>query len=61
MYVERLLPMFREGQLAGEIISGNLEEMITSYLSVLSGVMLLGEGYRIPDANILLRLVTNGS
>jgi AcrR family transcriptional regulator len=61
MYIDRLLPLFREGQLAGEIVSDNLEEMISSYLSVLSGVMLLGEGYRIPDANILLRIITNGS
>jgi AcrR family transcriptional regulator len=61
MYVDQLLPWFREGQLAGEIASGNLEEMISGYLSVLSGVMLLGKGYRIPEANILLRIITNGS
>jgi AcrR family transcriptional regulator len=61
MYVDRLLPLFREGQLAGEIVSGNLEKLISNYMSVLSGVMLLGEGYRIPEANILMRIVTNGS
>lgn len=61
VYVERLLPLFKEGQEKGEITSGNLEELISGYLTVLSGVMVLGEGYSIPQADMLLRIVTNRS
>jgi AcrR family transcriptional regulator len=58
IYVDRLLPLFKEGQQAGEIAAGNLEELISIYLSVLSGVMVLSEDYRIPDASFLLRILT---
>lgn len=62
MYVDQLLPLFTEGQQAGDIAEGNLEELISSYLTVLSGVMVLstqeGGGYRIPNADILMRMVT---
>ena len=60
-YVDHLLPVFQEGQKAGEVAEGDLEELIACYLSVLSGIMVLnsqeGEGYRIPDAGMLLRIV----
>ncbi|WP_312476159.1 hypothetical protein [Neobacillus sp.] len=60
-YVDHLLPLFREGQLADVIIEGNSEELISSYLSILSCLMLLGKGYRIQDTRTLLRLVLMNS
>ncbi|MFB6468881.1 TetR/AcrR family transcriptional regulator [Cytobacillus sp. Hz8] len=59
-YVNRLLPLFREGQNAGEIADGNLVELISSYLTVLSGVMVLGEDYHVPQVDILMRIITRG-
>ncbi|MED1792187.1 TetR/AcrR family transcriptional regulator [Brevibacillus nitrificans] len=60
-FIARLLPVFREAQQAGEIVEGSLEELISSYLSVLSGLMVLNaqgiEGYRLPDVDMLLRLI----
>lgn len=57
LYVERLLPLFKEGQEQGEIADGNLEELISGYITILSGVMVLGKGYSVPSADLLLRLV----
>lgn len=61
VFIERLLPLFSEGQQAGEIVEGSPEELISSYLSVLSGLMVLNaqgiEGYRLPDVDMLLRLI----
>jgi AcrR family transcriptional regulator len=61
-FVALLLPLFTEGQKAGEIASGSAEELISSYLSVLSGLIILNtydpEGYRIPNVDILLRMIT---
>ncbi|MFD0697532.1 TetR/AcrR family transcriptional regulator [Paenibacillus sp. GCM10027628] len=61
-FVDALLPLFVEGQRSGEIITGNPEELISSYLSVLSGLMVLNAqgigGYRIPKVDFLLRLIT---
>ncbi|WP_134682619.1 TetR/AcrR family transcriptional regulator [Brevibacillus migulae] len=61
-FVAALLPLFQEGQQAGEIVSGNLEELIASYLSILSGLMVLNaredENYRLPEIDLLLRMIT---
>jgi AcrR family transcriptional regulator len=61
-YVELLMPIFVEGQQAGEIVTGDLEEMISSYLTILSGVMVLNArengDYRIPTVDMVMRLVT---
>ncbi|MCZ8517187.1 TetR/AcrR family transcriptional regulator [Paenibacillus filicis] len=60
-FIEQLLPVFKEGQRLGEVAAGDPEELISSYLSVLSGLMVLNaqqdEYYRLPDINILMRLV----
>ncbi|KQL44774.1 TetR family transcriptional regulator [Brevibacillus choshinensis] len=60
-FIERLLPLFRDGQQAGEIVDGNPEELISSYLSVLSGLMVVNAqgigGYRLPEVDMLLRLI----
>ncbi|WP_028548925.1 TetR/AcrR family transcriptional regulator [Paenibacillus sp. UNC451MF] len=61
-FVDHLLPLFTEGQQAGEIAPGNLEHLIASYLSVLSGLMVLNtqedSAYRKPEIDVLLRMVT---
>lgn len=57
VYVDLLLPLFQEGQENDEIVSGDLRTLISDYLTVLSGVMVLGEGYTIPKADVLLRIV----
>ncbi|MBM7569183.1 TetR/AcrR family transcriptional regulator [Paenibacillus sacheonensis] len=57
IYVERLLPIFQEGQQRGEVAGGNLTEMIANYLTVISGVMVLGSGYPTPQIDWLMRLV----
>ncbi|WP_169082648.1 TetR/AcrR family transcriptional regulator [Paenibacillus sp. PL91] len=60
--VNQLLPLFQEGQAAGQIIAGDLEEMIASYLSVVNGLMVLNVqeigGYQIPKVHILLRMIS---
>ncbi|MFE5321978.1 TetR/AcrR family transcriptional regulator [Paenibacillus sp. NPDC056579] len=60
--VEALLPVFVEGQQAGEIAAGDPEELISTYLSVVSGLMVVlttqaDVGYRMPGVDVLLRLV----
>lgn len=59
IYVESLLPLFKEGQETGEIVDGNLKELISTYFTVLSGVMVLGNGYTIPNPKWILRMITN--
>ncbi|MBD0382076.1 TetR/AcrR family transcriptional regulator [Paenibacillus sedimenti] len=62
-FVDLLLPVFIEGQQAGELTAGDPEELIASYLSVLSGLMVLNAqeigGYRMPKADFLLKLITS--
>ncbi|MEC0177867.1 TetR/AcrR family transcriptional regulator [Paenibacillus favisporus] len=59
--VDILLPLFKEGQQAGELVEGDPRELIACYLSVLSGVMVINsngsEVYRIPKVDMLMRLV----
>lgn len=61
-YVKQLQSVFREGQEAGEIVNGDLDEMISSYLSVLSGLMVLNVqkigGYQHPRVDVLLRMIS---
>ncbi|WP_405078834.1 TetR/AcrR family transcriptional regulator [Paenibacillus chitinolyticus] len=60
-YVEQLLPLFREGQERGELDAGDTEEMIASYVSVLSGLMVVtadgNDDYRVPPVDRLLRMI----
>jgi AcrR family transcriptional regulator len=58
VYVKLLLPLFQEGQETGDFIQGHTEELISTYLTVLSGVMVLGEGYTIPKIDYLLRVIS---
>ncbi len=61
-YVDLMRPIFEEGQRSGDIAAGDLEEIIASYFTILSGVMVVnakGDGvYRIPDVDTIMRLVT---
>lgn len=61
-YVDQLLPLFEEGQQVGEIVAGDPRKLISCYLSIISGLMLLGaqenEDYYKPDVDILLRIIT---
>jgi AcrR family transcriptional regulator len=60
-YVKQLQDLFREGQEVGELVDGDLDEMISSYLSVLSGLMVLNVqkigGYQRPRVDVLLRMI----
>ena len=60
-YVKQLQALFREGQELGELVVGDLDEMISSYLSVLSGLMVLNVqkigGYQLPRVDVLLRMI----
>ena len=60
-YVDMLLPLFEEGQQAGELAEGDPRELIASYLSVLSGVMVINSNgskvYQIPKPDMLMRVV----
>ncbi|MCZ8521274.1 MULTISPECIES: TetR/AcrR family transcriptional regulator [Paenibacillus] len=58
-FIDVMLPLFQEGQRLGEIVPEPAEELIASYFSVLSGLMVLhtrDSEYRIPDTALLLRM-----
>jgi AcrR family transcriptional regulator len=61
-YVDLMMPIFEEGQRSGDIVAGDLEELISSYFSIISGVMVVnargGSVYRIPEVDMIMRLVT---
>ncbi|CAG7653841.1 HTH-type transcriptional regulator BetI [Paenibacillus allorhizosphaerae] len=61
LFVSLLRPLFVEGQQAGEIAEGSPDELISSYLSVLSGLMVLNaqeiDDYRIPSVDMVLRMI----
>jgi len=56
-YIDRLLPIFREGQQAGEIVEGDLVALVGNYFTILSGIMVLGEGYRTPEVDFVMRTI----
>ncbi|MGG0240403.1 TetR/AcrR family transcriptional regulator [Bacillus rhizoplanae] len=61
-HVDHLEPLFIEGQKAGEFAAGDPRELISCYLTVLSGLMTLNiqgdEGYQMPEIDLLLRIVS---
>lgn len=60
-YAKLLLPLFREGQEAGEFAEGDLLTLISSFLITLSALatfnMPAGDNYRLPEAEMVLRIV----
>lgn len=61
-FIEQLLPLFKEGQEAGVVLPGDLPELISSYLTILSGLMVLHSqgvpGYPVPRVELLMRFIT---
>ncbi|MBG9810464.1 TetR family transcriptional regulator [Bacillus endophyticus] len=64
-YIDILEPLFIEGQEKGEIAEDNPSELISCYLSLLSGLMTLNiqgdENYQIPKVDLLLRFIVRPS
>lgn len=60
--VDILEPLFIEGQLAGEFIAGDPRQLISAYFTVVTALMTLNihedEAYRMPEVDLLLRMVT---
>ncbi|MCQ6561282.1 TetR/AcrR family transcriptional regulator [Paenibacillus mendelii] len=61
-YIEILAPLFVQGQQEGTIASGEPGEMVASFLTVLTGVIMVAavedQQYHIPDIEMLLKLIT---
>lgn len=62
-FIDLLIPLFMDGQKKGEIVAGNPQELISNYLSILSGLILLDikedRVYRMPDVDVLMRILSN--
>lgn len=60
-FIDRLQPLYEEGQQLGELAAGDPRELIACFLSVLSGIMVIysngNEDYRIPNVEMLMRLI----
>ncbi|PEA23652.1 TetR family transcriptional regulator [Bacillus cereus] len=61
-YVSILRPLFEEGQRDGTITPGDPGELIAGFLTVLTGVMMVGlvdeRQFRIPDIEMLMRMIS---
>ncbi|CAG9612205.1 HTH-type transcriptional regulator BetI [Bacillus rhizoplanae] len=61
-YVSILRPLFEEGQRDGTIAPGDPGELIAGFLTVLTGVMMVGSvderQFRIPDIEMLMRMIS---
>ncbi|KKI91217.1 TetR family transcriptional regulator [Bacillus sp. SA1-12] len=64
-YIDILEPLFIEGQKSGEFAKDNPGELISCYLSLLSGLMTLNiqgdENYQMPKVDFLLRFIVRPS
>lgn len=60
--VDILEPLFIEGQNAGEFTAGDPRKLISAYFTVISALMTLNihedEAYKMPEVDLLLRIVT---
>ncbi|MEV5026690.1 TetR/AcrR family transcriptional regulator [Paenibacillus sp. LPE1-1-1.1] len=60
-FIDKLLPLFQAGQQAGELMNEDPRELISCYLSVLSGIMVINsngtDDYQIPKVEMLMRLI----
>lgn len=60
-FINLLLPLFKEGQQAGELVEGDPDELIACYLSVLSGLTVINSQgikvYQIPKTDMVLRMI----
>ncbi len=64
-YIDILEPLFIEGQKKGELADDHPSELISCYLSLLSGLMTLNiqedENYQMPKVDLLLRFIVRTS
>ena len=60
-YIDRLLPLFEEGQQIGDFAQGNARQLISAFLTILSALITLNmptdDDHQLPDADILMRIV----
>lgn len=60
-YIDRLLPLFEEGQQIGDFAQGNARQLISAFLTILSALitinMPIDDDHQLPDADILMRIV----
>ncbi|MGR7943661.1 MULTISPECIES: TetR/AcrR family transcriptional regulator [unclassified Paenibacillus] len=64
-FVDRLQPLFAEGQRTGELVEGDTRKLVAAYLTAINGLMLIdldeGSQYLLPDTDTLMRMVTKRS
>ena len=64
-YIDILEPLFIEGQQKGELAEDHPSELISCYLSILSGLMTLNnqvdKNYEMPKVDLLLRFIVRPS
>lgn len=60
-YIERLLPLFEEGQQTGDFAQGDARKLISAFLTLLSALITFNmptdDDHQMPDAKMLLRIV----
>ncbi|WNQ11178.1 helix-turn-helix domain-containing protein [Paenibacillus aurantius] len=60
-YIDQLLPLFEEGQKMGELVEDEPRRLITTYLTVLTALMVLNthehEDFRQMEPAVLLRMI----
>lgn len=59
--IDRLLPVFVQGQESGEFAPGNPRQLLCWYMSVINSLILQeqgGEEYGFPDVDVLMRMLT---
>ncbi|PGZ96109.1 TetR family transcriptional regulator [Bacillus pseudomycoides] len=63
VYVDKLEPLFIEGQKLGVFAKGNPRNLISCYFTVLSGLMTLNihgdKDYPMPEIKLLLRIISS--
>ncbi|MBH5316382.1 TetR family transcriptional regulator [Paenibacillus sp. GSMTC-2017] len=61
-FVDRLEPIFAEGQRTGELVGGDTRKLVAAFLTSIHGLMLIdldeGSQYLLPDTDTLMRMVT---
>ncbi|MDQ0165340.1 TetR/AcrR family transcriptional regulator [Bacillus horti] len=60
-HIDLLLPLFEEGQQAGEFAQGDIRQLISALLTMLSAIMTfnmpIDNDHQMPDADMLMRIV----
>ncbi|WP_044639944.1 TetR/AcrR family transcriptional regulator [Risungbinella massiliensis] len=65
IYIDLLESLFLEGQKAGEFAAGDPRKLISCYLSIISGLMVLDlyndQVYQMPDVDLIMRILTTSN